>query len=327
MPTAKCRSCHKTINFDPKHLGRKCRCPGCGTTVLLANDFEFDFKASEERPAVAPDPGWFYRHEGALAIVDVGPLKKSEVMRDVNHGKISHKTAVWHQIETHGQPVFAESIDWIRDAVSLRNRIELEAKSEAKQARQRANAKIVADAKQVADKASSATANGLIVAGDFLGWIARKPWFWALLLWPLTFYSVLFAYFVFPTLICTWFPAFFDNHRYAKLAGYVLAIASIWGIVNVDYREHIWADDSPSLTKLYVDTYYRWSGSHYRQLTVRSDSATWNAEGWMSKSGKPHGKWTNSLYTKETSSFEVIPIWYWYGEEVTEGQFVLMSKK
>lgn len=71
----------------------------------------------------------------------------------------------------------------------------------------------------------------------------------------------------------------------------------------------------------------RWEdgGFHYTQIVRRIDGRPlsvfihgddYTASGPVSESGKPHGEWSvrdGGLYSQ--------PKWYWYGEEVTEGEW------
>lgn len=46
-----------------------------------------------------------------------------------------------------------------------------------------------------------------------------------------------------------------------------------------------------------------------------------SAEGDFSESGKQHGQWT---YVDD--DWKVTHTWYWYGEEITEGEWYLRNK-
>ena len=49
----------------------------------------------------------------------------------------------------------------------------------------------------------------------------------------------------------------------------------------------------------------------------------WEAGGPMSESGKPHGHWTTTLWEPRLNWTDQ---WYWYGEEVSEGQWHLRNR-
>lgn len=86
--------------------------------------------------------------------------------------------------------------------------------------------------------------------------------------------------------------------------------------------------DSVFETIYYTDTRLRWQGDIlYRELrTVRfskdENALSLYAAGPMSASHKQHGHWTSHTY----DDFPPTHTWYWYGEEITEGEWHLRNK-
>jgi hypothetical protein len=102
--------------------------------------------------------------------------------------------------------------------------------------------------------------------------------------------------------------------RYAATAavGVMLLGSIIWALLDSYEQEFV------GLGMLITDTYSRTSDvPRYRKI-VGEDS---RAEGPMAGDFKPHGKWRISLPSgaQQTS-------WYWYGEEITEGEWHLRNR-
>ena len=86
-------------------------------------------------------------------------------------------------------------------------------------------------------------------------------------------------------------------------------------------------------TVRYIDTYRRWGRRLvYRELRVIPAGETLLSscfkfehcsEGPMSESGKPHGAWT---YEERRDGYKMTHLWFWYGEEITEGDWHLRNK-
>ncbi len=73
----------------------------------------------------------------------------------------------------------------------------------------------------------------------------------------------------------------------------------------------------------YVDSEWRYSGTVYHQYFSGKELSDLSAEGYVSESGKKHGKWTYTIvqpYFQEDQ-------FYWYGEKVTEGEWHLRNKR
>jgi hypothetical protein len=74
----------------------------------------------------------------------------------------------------------------------------------------------------------------------------------------------------------------------------------------------------------YIDSYGYWSGELQRRwVTSHSPDGTVGIIAWgpMSASGRPHGEWTQ-LSPDQPPSVQ----FFWYGEEVTEGEWKKRSK-
>lgn len=89
----------------------------------------------------------------------------------------------------------------------------------------------------------------------------------------------------------------------------------------------------------YSDWRHRWSGRLYlRRLHSITDNGTWYASGGFSESGKMHGHWEHSVLSpddptvwefrgyKGSKYMLARDVWYWYGEEITEGEWHLRNK-
>ncbi len=76
---------------------------------------------------------------------------------------------------------------------------------------------------------------------------------------------------------------------------------------------------------VYHDSRWRWSGAIYwRDFTVYGrNGEPFSSQGPMSTTNKPHGHWTEFSW----SDFETHDRWYWYGDEVTEGEWHLRNRK
>ena len=89
----------------------------------------------------------------------------------------------------------------------------------------------------------------------------------------------------------------------------------------------------------YVDTRRRGQSQPYHRVAWCDELDSFRAEGGLSPSGKRHGKWRESLIPEKADRWKWEAVgfkldlvwmhrteWYWYGEKVTEGDFVLRSK-
>jgi predicted RNA-binding Zn-ribbon protein involved in translation (DUF1610 family) len=76
----------------------------------------------------------------------------------------------------------------------------------------------------------------------------------------------------------------------------------------------------------YVDTYNRSHEIVWRSLRKPREGTllpAWSSEGAMVPSGKPHGQWETTTW----EPFDMTREWFWYGEAVSEGEFVLRSRR
>lgn len=115
---------------------------------------------------------------------------------------------------------------------------------------------------------------------------------------------------------------------YSVAAVTTLVSLVTWGAF--DTYEVTWTSD----VFVYKDTTHRWTGDiSYRKLeTFANPSAAINrdyrqldivSEGPMSGHVKPHGKWELVVLRP---AFESLVLFYWYGENVTEGEWHLRNK-
>ncbi len=94
----------------------------------------------------------------------------------------------------------------------------------------------------------------------------------------------------------------------------------IWGYYKTATYAVIW--ESESNDARYVDTYTRERRIVERLILFHSGSI-WIASGGFSDSGKLHGKWS---YLMRDGGLAEESVWYWYGEEVSEGEWHLRSQ-
>lgn len=110
--------------------------------------------------------------------------------------------------------------------------------------------------------------------------------------------------------------------RYGTIAAVVLSLV-VW--FKVDYSIHYWEDANETSDELnYTDYYARGADSPYfREYRVwYKEGGYYYSAGSFSESMKQHGEWkSHSNGLRPTSS------WYWYGEEITEGEWHLRRQK
>jgi len=89
--------------------------------------------------------------------------------------------------------------------------------------------------------------------------------------------------------------------------------------------DHGWDSDLKEHDRtVYHDARWRWSDEIYwRELTVwnAAGNERYTSRGPMTASNKPHGHWTGFLW----SDFKTQNHWYWYGDEITEGEWHLRN--
>ena len=136
--------------------------------------------------------------------------------------------------------------------------------------------------------------------------------------------------------------------RACRRVWYLVPIAAVlFTFWSLDVYEQVWTNvksqkwDKPDLQlqgdhhcdpdlegreyTVYCDSRRRWSDVIYwRSMTTHHPhSPTWTSKGPMTATNKPHGHWTGFLW----SDFESRDYWYWYGDEVTEGEWNLRNRK
>lgn len=78
------------------------------------------------------------------------------------------------------------------------------------------------------------------------------------------------------------------------------------------------------------DTRYRWSGTiTYKRLATnpRDYEQRIDFEGPMSASGKPHREWKTTIWSKLFAKEGHQTQFYWYGEQISEGEWHLRKSK
>ncbi len=100
------------------------------------------------------------------------------------------------------------------------------------------------------------------------------------------------------------------------------------GVTNSHYQDGSETSIWPLVR--YHDTHVRWGGTKhplYRRAECFSDASNLESSwavlsGPMSPSGKLHGQWTMTLFGHP----EDTAAWFWYGEEITEGEWHLRNR-
>jgi hypothetical protein len=109
----------------------------------------------------------------------------------------------------------------------------------------------------------------------------------------------------------------FANQWWRVLAvAVVLLIASMW-FHSYQVR---WEGEAG---QRFTDSFYGWSGKHYQRECWAKDYS-WSAEGPIAGEGRLHGKWK---YVATKPDFQVTTKFFWYGEECSEGDFMLKNRR
>lgn len=118
------------------------------------------------------------------------------------------------------------------------------------------------------------------------------------------------------------------NWRGAKIAGIVATVAVIYLWGRHDTYERTWTSD----TFEYTDTYRRWGHQHvYRRIEKYEEDqmdkefkglGIWTARGPIAGTGKLHGKWEYIVWKPK---IHMETTFYWYGEEISEGEWHLRN--
>ncbi len=123
-----------------------------------------------------------------------------------------------------------------------------------------------------------------------------------------------------------WLPSWRYTGK-ATAVSVLAAIACAWFWGQYDYSMNFWTKARDGYKSNYLDYTYRGASQpFYRHYWSDKDGHTYGAEGAFSESGKQHGKWRiedTSLPIKDWFYDQ----WFWYGEEVSEGEWHLRSDK
>jgi hypothetical protein len=119
-------------------------------------------------------------------------------------------------------------------------------------------------------------------------------------------------------LLSTRFPAV--RSKTGKLVAFFAAGLMIWILAGFDQYDESREKDGVKA----VTTFSRWGRTPLkRSITVKEGDGFYWTSGPLSASGKPHGEWKNlGIGVGAFKSRE----WYWYGEEITEGEWHLRNK-
>lgn len=105
---------------------------------------------------------------------------------------------------------------------------------------------------------------------------------------------------------------------------YVLvALAMCWAHSEQTLTRRSWEDVDGNEVAEYVDTYTANNKIAHRKLSIRRlDKLVYSARGPMSATGKPHGMWQVMRWGDNSRDWDK-PVFYWYGDEITEGEWHL----
>ena len=119
---------------------------------------------------------------------------------------------------------------------------------------------------------------------------------------------------------CTWL--------WTKLTGILLTVAAVYLWGHYDVYDDRWVHDNVR----YTDTYKVWGGQHiYRDLyafETPEAADKWlgmpirSARGPIAGTGRFHGKWSYTYW----KPFRVETKFFWYGEEISEGEWHLRNQ-
>ena len=136
--------------------------------------------------------------------------------------------------------------------------------------------------------------------------------------------------------------------RWSWIAASLIGVVWLYYYGRSDYYLEVWQSSTNS-KHVYQDKYWRWGNRNMRRRFITFESTDEATEavdhakrhignvygleqdvvsGELTESGKMHGKWTTKIHDPSNryrilgESYE----WYWYGEKVSEGEFVLRSK-
>jgi hypothetical protein len=126
---------------------------------------------------------------------------------------------------------------------------------------------------------------------------------------------------------------YFRRQRPWRIIAAVSVVAAYWIYCKVDgdtYRTHYTDPQGNSVDEVRMSWGDRpaWRSIHEKVLKLGDDDDIFrwsHREGPLSPSGREHGKWTWRYATGPATGWERT-YWYWYGDEVTEGEWMLRSK-
>jgi hypothetical protein len=113
--------------------------------------------------------------------------------------------------------------------------------------------------------------------------------------------------------------------RKAKWIGVLLTLAAVFAWGYFDTYERTWHNDNVR----FRDTYSRWGGNLvYRDLEIFENDARQglpvvSEEGPMAGTGRPHGAWEVTIRKPD---LRIKTQFYWYGEEIEEGEWYLRNR-
>lgn len=163
--------------------------------------------------------------------------------------------------------------------------------------------------------------------------LAGEPRFWAL-----AYVAIILSLWGATELVSRRFPT---RRTWTCLAGTMLIAFALFTWGRIDTYKDEWASD----TARFTETFHRWTGRHvYRQvdhyLTAEECAKDkWGfdpdstSEGPMAGTGRPHGMWKRTVGLKHWAEYTKshLPItqttFYWYGDEITEGEWHLRNDR
>jgi hypothetical protein len=140
---------------------------------------------------------------------------------------------------------------------------------------------------------------------------------------------LLFAYWMTWLAIWEWLPSWHNTWK-VKTAAVVAAVACACAWWYYDYSIMEWRTRSKAdANEIVYFTDYGWRGTatpFYRKIRVGEYPHAYLAEGALTESSKRHGPWKTTDWP-EGGHLHVSDEWYWYGEEITEGEWHLRNDK
>jgi hypothetical protein len=110
--------------------------------------------------------------------------------------------------------------------------------------------------------------------------------------------------------------------RWPAYAGFMAGLVLWYLWAKVDYYDHRWTDKDGFT---FIDSTYRGEYRPFYRYMWKSDDERndlFRTEGGFSPSFKRHGPWD----TFQTGAGPELHQWFWYGEEITEGEWHLRNR-